>query len=403
MTHRPNILYIVHRVPYPPNRGDRIRSYHLLKFLAEHGNVWLACLADEPPEQDTTDVLKEICEEVQVQYLGPLRWVQAATSFARGRSATEALFFSRRIQQGIRNWCRKIEFDRIVAFCSSTAPYLKIAELQSVPLITDLVDVDSQKFLDFARNSRGLKKLLYRMEGRRLQRVEKRLGSNSEMITVVTQTEADIFRSFADPRPLKVVGNGIDLEYYETSKTSTGVGEDTDCLFVGALDYRPNIDGIRWFCQNVWPLLLSERPAATLKIIGRQPAPGVSALSDLKGVTVHANVPDVRPYYKQARLAIAPLKIARGVQNKVLEAMALETPVVASPQALDGIDLVPGEHAVCANSPTDWVRSINDTLNCDRTRLCLGKAGRKFVELNHCWSARLAPIAPLLNLHRQTV
>ena len=296
-----------------------------------------------------------------------------------------------------------MEFDRIVAFCSSTAPYLEMPELQSIPLITDLVDVDSQKFLDFARNSRGLMSMLFRMEGKRLQRVERRLGNKSDLITVVTQTEADIFQSFADSCPLEVVGNGIDLEYYGNTENSSGAEEETDCLFVGALDYRPNIDGIRWFCQEVWPLLLGEGSGATLRIVGRRPAPSVTDLSNLKGVTVHADVPDVRPYYKQAKVAIAPLIIARGVQNKVLEAMALKTPVVASPQALDGIDLIHDEHAICADTPTDWVRSIKNVLNCLPTRRRLSNSGREFVELNHCWTARLTPIAPLLDLRRRTV
>ena len=398
MASRPNVLYIVHRIPYPPNRGDRIRSYHLLKFLAERANVWLACLADEPPEQDALGVLNQICRGVRVEMLGPQRWVQAAVSFARGRSATEALFYSRCLRHDIREWCRQVEFDSIVAFCSSTAPYLEIPELQSIPLITDLVDVDSQKFLDYARDSRGLKRLLFQMEGQRLQRLERRLGSRSDLITVVTQTEADIFSSFADPGPLQVVGNGIDLEHYDgTSEGDSAVREEIDCLFVGALDYRPNIDGIRWFCHEVWPLLVRERPEASLTIVGRRPAPVVTDLARLKGVTVHADVPDVRPYYKQARVAVAPLIIARGVQNKVLEAMALRTPVIASPQALDGINLNHGEHAICVDTPGDWVCSIINTLKCPRTRRRLSNSGREFVESNHCWPVCLTPIVPFLN------
>ena len=390
-----NILYLVHRVPYPPNRGDRIRSFHLLDFLARRANVYLGTLADEPLESGTLEALHSRCKEVAIERLGRWRWLTAAASLTTGRSATEGLFRSSQLRQALERWTQQVQFDAVVVFCSSMVQYLDLPGLQSVPTIVDLVDVDSQKFFDYAATSRGVKKWLYRWEGRRLRKLESSLPSRVQAITLVSHAEAQIYRGFCPNDRTHAITNGVDLEYFQPSGTEC---RPERCVFVGALDYRPNIDGICWFCKEVWPQIRSARPQATLAIVGRNPDPAVRRLASLPGVEVFGSVPDVRPHLAEATLAVVPLQIARGVQNKVLEAMAMGKPVIASPGAAEGLGVVDGEELLIAIDPKHWTASVCRLLADAALRRRIAEVGRQFVEQQHDWEHSLSGFSGLFDL-----
>ena len=393
MKSQPNILFLVHRVPYPPNRGDRIRSYHVLKQLANCGKVYLATLADEPLEPGTTETLALYCQSVAIEPLTGQRWLRAIGSLASGQSATTGLFYSLRLRKAIQGWCAQLSFDAVVVFCSSMTSYLDIEGLNTIPVIADLVDVDSQKFLDYARSSRGLQAWLYRFEGKRLQRVERKLCQRAQAVTLVSEAEANIFRSACPNDKTSVVKNGVDLEYFRPAVQSPKLRH---CVFVGALDYWPNIDGIGWFCREIWPQIRRQHPTATLAIVGRQPVPAVRQLAAIEGVQVLGSVPDVRPHVAEAAIAIVPLRLARGIQNKVLEAMAMEKPVIASLAALEGLDITVGEQALAAESTAEWITSIDSLFRNPQRGIELGIAGRRFVETEHHWETCLSPLNDLL-------
>ncbi len=386
MSARPNILFLVHRVPYPPNRGDRIRSYHLLKFLAERADVSLATLADEPLEAGTREKLDSICRRVAIEYVGRSRWLRAAASLARGRSATEGLFRSPRLARTIRAWSRETHFDAVVVFCSSMVQYLDLPELAGVPAVVDLCDVDSQKFFDYAAHARGLKRRLYSLEGHRLRRAECSLPGRVQAITLVSQAEADLYRSFCPNDRTHAITNGVDLDYYQPAATD---GRPGRCIFVGAMDYQPNIEGVLWFCEHVWPQVVAARPDATFAIVGRNPAPAVRRLASLRGVEVIGSVPDVRPYLAEAQIAVIPLLIARGIQNKVLEALAMAKPVIASPQALEGLESNAGVHVLSATSYREWQQQLIELLSLPRLRSALAIRARQFVERRYTWDGCL--------------
>lgn len=388
-------MYLVHRVPYPPNRGDRIRSFHLLEFLARRANVYLGTLADEPLEPGTQEALEARCKQVAIERLGRGRWLQAAISLAAGRSATEGLFRSAKLRRTLEQWTREVQFDAVVVFCSSMVQYLDLPGLQGIPAVVDLVDVDSQKFFDYTATARGLKKWLYQLEGQRLRRLECTLPGRVQAITLVSEAEAEIYRSFCPNDRTHAVTNGVDLEYFQPTGKE---GRPDRCVFVGALDYRPNIEGIVWFCQEVWPQVLANRPEATLAIVGRNPDQAVRRLATIPGVEMIGAVPDVRPYLAEATLAVVPLQIARGVQNKVLEAMAMGIPVIASSGAAEGLEVNNGEEIVIASSPKEWETAIC-RLHADApSRHRLAQNGRQFVEAHHHWEQSLLSFARLLPL-----
>lgn len=395
---KPRILLLVHRVPFPPNRGDRVRSWQLVQWLAARSTLDLATLADEPVPEETWMTLRSLCRRVAIEPIGgAARWLRAAKSLAAGRSATEGLFASCRLRDTVDAWSRQERYDAAFVFCSSMAPYLASRGLSDVPLIVDFVDVDSQKWRDYAAKTRGIKRRLFALEGKRLGRLEQQLCRQAKSVVVVSEDEAELLRASSPDTPVRAVENGVDLDYFNPNAAGALHGANPhEIAFVGALDYRANVDGLTWFCEHVWPELRIRVPSAALTLVGRCPTPAVLALSKIPGVSIAANVPDVRPYLARAAAVVAPLRIARGIQNKVLEATAMAKPVVASPQALTGLSLVRGEHVLCAAKPHEWVAALQDLLDSPENCRRLGQAARLHVERHYRWSARLAPLDDLL-------
>lgn len=389
-----DILYLTHRVPYPPDKGDRIRTYHILRFLAGRARVHLACLADEPVPATAHAELERYCPRVAVVPLGVARWWHGAVSFALGSTLTEGVFHAAAFGRLIKDWCRATPFSAALASSSSLVPYLRNPALRGVPAVVDLMDVDSQKWLDFAGATRGPRSWLYRTEGRRLRKLEAILPGEFHAVTLVSAAEAELCRQFCASGRVEAIPNGVDLDYFQPSQAAT----EPACVFVGALDYRPNVDGIDWFCRRVWPGVLQGRPATKLYVVGRRPVKTVRELSRLTGVEVVGTVPDVRPYLHRARVAIVPLRLARGVQNKVLESLALGKPTVAAPPALAALGVEPGIHLLTASSAADWEAAVLRLLDDEPFGRQLGAAGRRYTEDHHAWDRCLEPLAALLGL-----
>lgn len=393
-TGRPDLLYVVHRVPYPPDKGDRIRSYHLLRRLSRQARVHLACLADEPVPADTLEALKPHCERISITPIGTTRWLGALASLVGGRTVTEGAFRSRGLRWVIRQWANGTRFDGVLASTSGLAGYLRTPELKGVPAVVDLVDVDSQKWLDYAAASRGPAAWLYRAEGRRLRRLESYLASWTRALTLVSDAEVSLFRRFCGDGRVESVTNGVDLEYFAPRDEANEAG----CVFVGALDYKPNADAACWFCREVWPQVRAQRPNETIRLVGRQPTAAVRRLAELPGVEVVGQVADVRPYVARAAVVVVPLRIARGVQNKLLEALAMGKATVASSPTRAGVPFVPGEQALVADEPHEWTESVLKLLEDPLLRRRLGNAGRAYVEEHHRWETCLEPFGKLLDL-----
>lgn len=390
-----NILFLAHRVPYPPNRGDRIRSYHILKFLSERASVHLGTLADEPLEPGAEQTLNAICRRTHVELLGRGRWLNGAKRLLLGGTATVGLFESSRLRKELVRWTTETRFDAVFVFCSSMAQYLDLPGLKNVPVVVDLVDVDSQKFYDYAAKASGPKRWLYQLEGRRLRSLETSLAERATAVLLVSEAEANIYREFAPNSKTWAIKNGVDLDYFAPQDVEE---KACSCVFVGAFDYPPNIAGAAWFCEHVWPRLRQEFPDATLTLVGRNPAPSVRALANLPGVTVTGSVNDVRPYVASAAVAITPLQIARGIQNKVLEAMAMSKAVIGSPQAAEGLLVQQERELLIAREPEQWHGALRRLFTHPELRTTLGSAARQYVQTHHDWPACLHPLEKLLEL-----
>jgi sugar transferase (PEP-CTERM/EpsH1 system associated) len=390
---RPTVLFLTHRTPFPPDKGDRIRTYNVLKFLSTRADVHLACLADEPVSSEQNEGMRQLASRVGAVPIGTSRWIGALASLATGGTVSQGAFRSGRLTDLLRSWAREVRYDACLVSASSLVPYMDLPELRSTPAVIDLIDLDSQKWFDYAAKG-GLKSWLYHLEGHRLREVEKQLSSRFRAAVVVSEVEADLYRRFGPAHLVHVIPNGVDLEYFAPRAAAEVLG----CVFVGALDYKPNVLGAEWFCREVWPELIRRHPQARCQLVGRKPAAAVTALAAIAGVEVVGQVPDVRPYVASASVVIAPLQIARGIQNKVLEALSMAKAVVASPQAFAGIAAKAGEQLLEAKDVQAWVREIERLWNDRGERARLGKAGREFALANHCWQTCLEPLAGLLGL-----
>jgi sugar transferase (PEP-CTERM/EpsH1 system associated) len=383
------VLYLTHRVPFPPDKGDRIRNYHVLRQLVKRGRVWLACLADEPAPAECEAQLRRMCERATIVPVTRGRRLRMAMSLLAGRSISEGAFAERGLRRVIREWAGETNFDAAIVSASSLAPYLKMPQLAGVPKIVDLVDVDSQKWADYAGAARGAKRWLYSLEAARVRKLERELPKWTRAVAMVSRAEADVFESFAGAGTATVAANGVDLEFFRPAGSAS---DRTTCAFVGAMDYRPNIDAATWFAREIWPRIRQRCPDAEFRIVGRKPAPEVQRLAELPGVTVTGQVPDVRPHLASATVAIAPLRLGRGIQNKVLEAMAMGKAIVASPAALAALNTKSGIHLLAATGPEEWTDAVGSLFADPERCRELGRAARHYVEEHHRWETCLEPL-----------
>jgi polysaccharide biosynthesis protein PslH len=383
---RPSCLILTHRVPMPPNRGDRIRTCNFLRHIAKRADVWLGCLADEPVSDDTWQSLREICDRVAIVPVEPrLRWVRAGVSFLSGKTISEGAFASPRLKRIVAKWAGQTSFDSALCSSSALAPYLQIPKLEQTPRHVDLIDVDSEKWFDYAKASGVIKRGIFH---------------------VVSEPEAALYRSFRPDGPIEPIPNGVDVDYFTPEAgCANGVmpaaSSQSGCVFVGALDYKPNIDGIIWFARNVWPQIHRQHPDQTLSIVGREPVADVQKLAEIPGVDVVGTVPDVRPYLSQAAVAVVPLHIARGVQNKVLEALAMAKAVVASPDPLVGLRVEDGVQLFKAVEAEQWVTCVTRLLDDAQLRHDVGIAGQAYVTAHHRWEQCLEPLMRFLHLENR--
>ena len=398
-----NILYITHRLPYPPDKGDRIRTWHVLKYLANHGRVYLATLADEPVPGESLAVLRRTATRVACIPIGGIsRKFSAFTSLMVGRSISQGMFQSVELKRIVREWSREIRFDFALASASSVAPYLRVPELVNASKCVDFVDVDSRKWFDYAEASSFPKSALYSLEGRRVRKLEDEICGWADGATLVSDAETALFNEGRKVGRANVVTatNGVDLDYYRPDESAPN---DNSLAFVGAFDYKPNVDGAVWFAREIWPRLRAEHPDLTLNLIGRNPVPEVVALAEVPGITVAGTVPDVRPHAKRASVVIAPLRIARGLQNKVLEAFAMGKPVVATANALGGFAPENDPPALVASSPDEWCSQLNRLLADEELRKSLGELGRQYTESHHDWNHCLDPIRQFFSVKTSRV
>ncbi len=385
------ILMLAHRIPYPPHTGDKVRAYHVARHLARHHELTLAFLVDEAADLAGIGPLREITPRIEFAPLSkPWGVIKGLAGLAVGGSLTQPYFASRRLRGGLDRRMAAADYDLVYVSSSPMAQYVARVEM---PVVMDFVDVDSDKWSQYSQRARPPLRWLYRAESAGLRRYEAWIARWARLCLLSTPVEEALLKSFAPWAKTAVVPNGVDVEFYAPVASASST---PTLIFTGAMDYRPNIDAVVHFCTDVFPLIRREVPEARFLIVGLNPAPAVTALSALPGVVVTGAVPDVRPFYAEAAIAVAPLRMARGVQNKVLQAMAMGLPVVASTLAAAGLSARPGQHLLAEDRPASFAARVVHLLKTPADRSELGRQGRAFVEAHHSWEAAFLRLDHLL-------
>ncbi len=340
-----NILFLCHRIPYPPNKGDKIRSFNEIKHLSKRHNISLACLVDNKKDLIHIDELKKYCTTVNYDVINP-KWqkIKSLPYLFSKKPLTVPYFYSKKLQKAIDCRASSIKFDAVFAFSSPMAEYVFNSSFfhkakGQMKLIMDFVDVDSDKWRMYSEHSSFPKSLIYKNEWKRLMTYEKRVGETFDTSVFVSDAEVELFKSFAPDVNAISIPNGVDCSYFSTGQLDNSLNnQQVNILFTGAMDYFPNEDGVLYFYKSIWPIVKGELPQARFYIVGSNPSNKIKTISKRDSdVIVTGYVNDIRDYLSIANIFVAPLRIARGVQNKVLEAMASGLPVVATPQAVRGI------------------------------------------------------------------
>jgi len=376
------ILYLCHRFPFPPRRGGKIRPFNMIRHLSASGHqVTVASLARSAQEAQDGRGITDHCAQYEVAEVRELtQMVRMVVRLPTPTPSSMGYFYSPVLQWRIRGLLARERFDLIFVHCSSAAQY--VAGVQGIPKILDFGDMDSQKWLEYARYKPFPLSAGYRLEGKKLEREERRLARRFDMCTATTRAEWETLERYQTGTATDWFPNGVDSDYFSPAEEPY----DPDTIsFVGRMDYYPNQECMFDFCTNVLQLIRSRRPGAKLLIVGADPSRAVKRLEQLPGVTVTGSVPDVRPYLQRSALMVAPLNIARGTQNKLLEAMASGVPVVTSPVAAGGVDAVPTEHFLVAGTADEYAASALRILDNRAERARLARAGRNRALSHHSW------------------
>ena len=375
------ILFISHRFPYPPDSGTKIRAYNMVRHLHAVHEITVASLVRSQQEAEEGAGIASHCSRYEMARVhAPVQLARMIGGLPTRGTASSAYFHSPDLARRIRRLLAAEPFDLIVVHSSSVAHY--VANVQGIPKILDFCDMDSQKWLAYVRYKAFPLNLGYWLEGSKLVAEEKRLARAFDLCTTATSTEAATLETYSTGVPTDWFPIGVDSDHFSPGYETT----DPDMIsFVGRMNYFPNEQCVLDFCRDTFPRIRERRPGAKFLIVGADPTPAIRRLGDLPGVTVTGRVPDVRPYLRQSAVMVAPLVIARGTQNKLLEAMATGVPVVTSRVAARGVDALPGTHFIVAESPADVAEATLALMGDAERRRILGAAGRARVMSHHAW------------------
>ena len=393
-----NLLYLVHRMPYPPDKGDKVRSYHLLKQLLLRHRVFLGTFVDDAQDLQHIDTLRALCGGLHVVQLQPrMARLRSLAALLGGDALTLRYYADAGLAEWVARTVREQGIDTAVVFSSSMAQYAE--RIPGLRMLVDFVDVDSAKWSQYAAARTWPMSWLYRREAECLLAYEREMAMRAKRSFVVTESETALFRGLAPEcaGAIEPMGNGVDADYFApaAARPSPFAADELPVVFTGAMDYWPNVDAVCWFAGEVLPELRRARPALRFYIVGRSPSAKVQALAG-PAVSVTGTVPDVRPYLQHAALVVAPLRLARGIQNKVLEAMAMGRPVLASATCAQSIDARLGIDLLAAIEPEDYVREIEAVLSDAVLAQALGRAGRQCVLERYSWATHMGRIEPHL-------
>jgi sugar transferase (PEP-CTERM/EpsH1 system associated) len=397
------ILIIAQRCPYPPNKGEKIRTFHHLRFMVQHGHEIILA----SPYEDDSDLIyfdelaKRDCSKVLNAKLAakPIRLITGALS---NKALSVSNFYSSKLQSKIDFELSSQKIDVIFCSASSVAEYVfqsnVLRYLDSPPkLIMDFMDVDSDKWTQYKKSNYWPLSMVYGRESKLITKFEGNIINKFDHCLLITQTEVDVFESIhGSVNNLTAVENGLDTSMFYPPNRPRNI-KDPYFLFAGVMDYAPNIDAVIWFMDCVWPTIKKQWPQAKFCIAGMNPTDKIKKLEKNHGVEVTGFVDDIKPYFDKTNIFVAPFRIARGVQNKVLQAFASGLPVIATSMGAEGIRYHAEQDILLADTPQQYIDKIGLLINNEQIYRSLSDNGLQNITQNYSWDSILKPLILLLN------
>ncbi len=392
------LLYLCHRIPFPANKGDKITTCNILKFLNQHYDVYLGCFIDDPYDHQYKKDVQALCKEAFFVDLNPkLAKLKGLQAFISGDPITLPHYFSTSMQRWVSKTVAENKIPKALIYSGCMAQYVLNPSVPEMHKVMHFADIDSDKWKQYAGKTEGIMRWIYNREHKTLEKYEKHVAQSCEISCFISDTETELFRSLVsqdEKSKIQTLGNGLDSEFFSPlaqHKLAEGypLSEQNYVVFTGAMDYWANADAVTWFVDNVWQEVKRTQPDSLFYIVGSSPTKEVIELQKIPGVIVTGRVEDVRPYMYYAKASVAPMQIARGIQNKILEAMAMELPVITTQLGIEGIDDYPTEGVFVSNSPEMHVKWASDLLTKAPVKASLS---RSWLENHYSWEAKLRPL-----------
>ncbi len=393
-----NLLFLVHRIPYPPNKGDKIRAFHFLKALSFKYNVYLGAFVDDSNDWQYVEDLELYCEETCLLGLDPSAGkIKSLLGFLTNKALSLPYYKQNKFQQWVNKTIQKQNINKVLIFSSVMAQY--VSRGHNVELIADFVDVDSNKWLQYSMKRKWPLSWVYKREAEKLFQFERTIASKAKATIFVSEKEADFFKSLVPETTSNIcyVNNGVDTDFFspEHEGKSPYITEDDVIVFTGAMDYWANIDAVKWFAEQVFPKILLQHKNSKFYIVGSNPDKEVLSLAAKEGVFTTGRVDDIRPYIAHAKLVVAPVRIARGIQNKVLEAMAMEKQVFCTSAAIEGISVSVEQNVSISDTADEFAENICNYLDRKpNTQRSINN--RRFVKEKFSWELNTEQLAELI-------
>jgi sugar transferase (PEP-CTERM/EpsH1 system associated) len=380
------IFYVCRRVPFPPDRGDKIAAFNEIRHLAAQHEVHVFCLGDGAQDLANISGLQCYAASVTAAPVSELTIkLRALGALFTGRPLSVAALNEAKLHRAIQRKFAELRPDLIIVYSCNMAQFAE--HFPGVPRIMHFGDLDSLKWRLYAERSRPPLQWIYAIEWRRLLAYEERIARAFSRSLLHTEAEKRDFERLIPGVPVTVIGNGVDLEYF---RPAAAAKQPASMVFTGVMNYRPNVDAVVWFCDEILPIVQAQIPGANFTICGSRPARAVRRLAGRRGITVTGWVPDARPYLDRAEVFVAPLRMARGVQNKLLEALAMGLPCVASMAAWRGTVVAEEEGILVSDDPGEFARHVIDLLRDGARRTEMARRARAAAEANYRWETQLA-------------
>jgi sugar transferase (PEP-CTERM/EpsH1 system associated) len=395
---RPELLFLTQRIPYPPIKGEKIRPLQILRHLAKRYTVHLGSLIDDPDDWQHVKALQALCGETYFARLDPrVGKLACLRGLFTGEPLSKVYFYDRGLAAWVDRLLAERRPKRAVICSSAMAQYLLDRPNFPARTVMDFADVDADKWRQYAETKSAPMRWIYARESRTLLAYDRRVGAAVDVGTFVSPAEAALFREVAPELAAKTyaVNSGVDAEYFSPRHNFASPYEGEAVVFTGTMSYWPNVDAVTWFAHEILPQIRRSRPGLQFYIVGSSPSPEVAKLTAVPGVVVTGRVADVRPYVARAAAIVVPLRIANGIQNKVIEAMAMAKPVIATPKALTGVSLDREHEVVVGDGAAGFAEAVATTLGRDDLA-ALGARARARVMESYVWETNLAGFDSLL-------